>query len=273
MSSLESDSPSSNPSFQPAFGETSVATEEMKSIDSGRLALFLAMGGILAALLSWISVEMALNVYHDQIFPKLKPIQDQEDARKLLTARVACGRLAYMAMGAIVPLSLGAAAGLARRSSRTAVLAAVSGAILGAGLGAGASSVVIPIFYKNWDPSSFDMALPLLTHGALWGSVGAAAGLAIGLGVGLGGGPAALKALFGGLFGALAATAIYEVAGAVAFPTSKTELPISNSLVTRAIAPMLVVALTAVGALVTRTLSFTRPKVEKPDTNASGATA
>ena len=76
-------------------------------------------------------------------------------------------------------------------------------------------------------PESGDLVLPLLTHGAIWSAVGAIGGLAFGLG------PAAKAAgkprLVGGLVGAAAATIVYEIVGAVAFASSKTDLPVSSA--------------------------------------------
>gem|GEM_PF-6944481 len=196
--------------------------------------------------------------YHDQIYPKFKPVPDREDARRLFHARVSCGRMAYIAMGAIVPLCLGTAAGLARRSGRATIQAAILGGLTGVALVAVASSVALPAFYKSWEPSSFDMTVPLLTHGVIWSGIGVAGGLAIGLGLGLGGWSAALKAVLGGFVGAAVATVVYEVVGGVAFPTSKTELPLSESAITRAMAPLLVVSLTLLGTLITRASAKTQ---------------
>ena len=67
--------------------------------------------------------------------------------------------------------------------------------------------------------------LPLLTLGSICSSVGAAGGLAFG--IGLGGRDRWMKSLLGGLVGAALATVVYELVGAIAFPTDKTELPIS----------------------------------------------
>jgi hypothetical protein len=87
--------------------------------------------------------------------------------------------------------------------------------------------------------------LPLLTHGAIWSFVGAVAGLAFGLGPA---GRGHWKATaVGGVGGALAATVVYEIVGAIAFASSKTDLPVSSSATTRGMAQLLVAVLTAAG--------------------------
>jgi H+/Cl- antiporter ClcA len=88
----------------------------------------------------------------------------------------------------------------------------------------------------------------LLTHGAIWSAVGAIGGLAFGLGLG---GQGRWKAtLVGGFVGAVAATVVYEIVGALAFATSKTDLPLSASIMARGMAQLLVAILTAIGAVV-----------------------
>jgi hypothetical protein len=88
---------------------------------------------------------------------------------------------------------------------------------------------------------------PLLTHGAIWSAVGAVGGLAFGLGLG---GRGRWKAtLVGGFIGAAVATVIYELVGAIVFPSSKTDLPLSSSSTTRGLALLLVASLSSIGAV------------------------
>jgi hypothetical protein len=56
--------------------------------------------------------------------------------------------------------------------------------------------------------------------------------------------------LVGGLVGAAAATIVYEIVGAIAFASSKTDLPVSSSITTRAMAQLLVAIISALGAVV-----------------------
>jgi hypothetical protein len=86
----------------------------------------------------------------------------------------------------------------------------------------------------------------LLTHGAIWSAVGAIGGLSLGLGLG---GQGRWKAtLVGGFIGAAAATIVYEMVGALAFASNKTDLPLSASIATRGMAQLLVAIFSAVGA-------------------------
>ena len=54
--------------------------------------------------------------------------------------------------------------------------------------------------------------------------------------------------LVGGFVGAAAATVVYEIVGALAFASNKTDLPLSASVTTRGMAQLLVALLSAVGA-------------------------
>src|SRR5262249_8977291 len=100
--------------------------------------------------------------------------------------------------------------------------------------------------FKTHDPQPNELLLPLLTHGAIWSTVGAIAGLMFGLG--LGGKGRWMATLVGGLAGAAAATIIYEIVGALAFASSKTDLPVSSSIASRGMAHLLVAILSVGGA-------------------------
>jgi hypothetical protein len=151
-------------------------------------------------------------------------------------------------MGGILGLALGLAGGLAQRSPSSAARSAILGLLLGAAVAGSTALVVLPIFFSRYDPHSNELGPSLLTHGAIWSAVGAIGGLAFGLGLG---GRGRWKAtLVGGFVGAAAATVIYEIVGALAFATSKTDLPLSASITTRGMAQLLVAILTAIGAVV-----------------------
>jgi len=53
----------------------------------------------------------------------------------------------------------------------------------------------------------------------------------------------------GGLVGAAAATVIYEIVGALAFASDKTDLPLSSSITARGMAQLLVAIVSAAGAV------------------------
>src|SRR5262249_27514140 len=109
-----------------------------------------------------------------------------------------------------------------------------------------ASWVLLPVFYRNEDPISGDLILPLLTQGAVWTVVGAAGGLALGLGLGGHGRP--LRAALGGLLGAALGAIIYEAVSAVGFPNDEPAQPVSKAWVTRLLVRVLVAVLAAAGA-------------------------
>ena len=89
--------------------------------------------------------------------------------------------------------------------------------------GAGVAWFLLAIYYRIVNRDVDDLILPLLTHGGIWGTVGAVGGLAFG--IGRGERRQLLAAILGGLLGALAATLLYEVIGGLAFPLAKTTQP------------------------------------------------
>jgi hypothetical protein len=149
-------------------------------------------------------------------------------------------------MGGFLGLTMGLAGGLARRSVLASAWAAIGGLILGTAAGASTALVLVSNFFQRHDPQSGDLVFPLLTHGAIWSVVGAIGGLAFGLG--FGGRGRWITTALGGLVGAAAATIIYEIVGALAFATSKTDQPVSSSITARGMAQLLVAILSAVGA-------------------------
>ncbi len=151
-------------------------------------------------------------------------------------------------MGGLLGLTMGLAGGLVRRSISASTGAALLGLLLGTAVTGFTAVVLAANFFKRYDPQLGDLVLPMVTHGAIWSAVGAIAGLAYGLGLG---GRGRWKAtLVGGLAGGAAATIVFEFVGAFAFASSKTDLPVSSSINTRAMAQFLVAIVSVVGAVV-----------------------
>jgi hypothetical protein len=160
--------------------------------------------------------------------------------------------LAYGGLGMVVGLALGAAGGLARRSTAAAIAAGITGLILGGAAGAGATLALLPSYHATRAAASDenytnDLALALRTHGGIWLAVGAAAGLA--LGIGLGGGARMARAFIGGILGAVVAAVIYEFGGAVLFPVAETFRPMAADPIPRLLAHLAVAVCVAAGAL------------------------
>ena len=213
----------------------------------GRLLAFALAAGLIAGVASLLAGEVILNRYQSDLTPPLKISPSPEDMRRWRDARLYSATLTFTTMGGFLGLAMGLAGGLARRSVFAGVRAAILGLLLGTAAAASMAFVLVSIFFKRHDPQSGDLVLPLLTHGAIWSAVGAIGGLAFGLGLG---GQGRWKAtLVGGLVGAAAATIVYEIVGALAFASSKTDLPVSSSITTRGMAQLLVAILSAVGAV------------------------
>jgi hypothetical protein len=212
----------------------------------GRLVGMVLVAGLLAGFATWLVGETILEAYRTVLSPKVQREADAGVALQVVRARLMSASGTFTALGAIVGLSLGLSGGLARRCASAGAKAALVGCMVGSIAGASVSLLVLPIFCKRYDPQSQDLVLPLLTLGAICSSVGAAGGLAFG--IGLGGRDRWMKSLVGGLIGAALATVAYELVGAVAFPTSRTELPISRAYATRAMLHVLVATFAGVGS-------------------------
>ena len=213
-----------------------------------RLLACATIAALIAGAVSLLAGEAIMSHFRSDLLPKLAVNPNPEDMRRFREARLYSAALTFATMGGLLGLALGVAGGLARRSAWASVRAGFVGLVLGTAAAAGVAYVVVSIFYKQHDPQSGDLLLPLLTHGAIWSTVGAVAGLAFGLGIGAWGRwPATLV---GGLVGAATATILYELIGALAFASSKTDLPLSSSMTTRGMAQLLVAIFSSLGAAV-----------------------
>ncbi|MDR3620151.1 MAG: hypothetical protein P4L85_12430 [Paludisphaera borealis] len=221
---------------------------EAGRIATRRVWVLAVAAGALAGLAAWGVGEEVQRAYRPMLTPMMKPVPTLEDSLKITRARVSSGIAAVTAAGALVGLALGAAGGAARRSVGSTIKAGVVGVLAGGLAAAGVASVLMPLLYAKLDPQSTDLAVPLLGHIALWSTAGFAGGLAFGIGTGRKG--VWLRTAVGGLVGAALATVVYELAGALLFPTHRTHLPVAGSPETRAMAQVLVGLGAAIGAIV-----------------------
>jgi hypothetical protein len=237
-----------------------------KTVDSsggsGRLVGMALAAGLLAGVAAWLAGEAILEAYRTVLSPKVRREADAEAVRQFARAHLTSASTTFAALGAILGLSLGLAGGLARRSASAGARAAILGSVVGSMAGVSISLLVLPNFFKNQDPQSQDLVLPLLTIGSICSAVGAAGGLAFG--IGLGGRDRWMKSLVGGLIGAGLGAVVYEVVGAMAFPADKTDRAISITPVTRAMLHVLVATLAAVGSALALSLSSRKRDAASP---------
>jgi hypothetical protein len=191
--------------------------------------------------------EQIMNSYQSDLNPPIQRTPSPENVRRWKDARVHSPAFTFATLGGLLGLALGFAGGFARRSTSASVRAAILGLMLGSTVAGSFSLFLVPIFFKNYDPQSGDLVLPLLTHCAIWSAVGGVGGLAFGLG--LGGRGRWRATLVGGLTGAAAAAVVFELVGALFFASSKTDLPLSTSSMTRGMALLLVTSLSSIGAV------------------------
>jgi hypothetical protein len=242
--------PQSSPSeAAPAEVAPNLAVDGEKAISQhdGRLLALALAAGLIAGVASLLVGEVILKGYQSDLVPGVDIHPNPETMRRWRDARLYSATLTFATMGGFLGLAMGLAGGLAQRSLFRRAWAAIVGLVLGTAAAASLALVVVSSFFKRHDPHSTDLVLPLLTHGAIWSAVGAFGGLAFGLG--LGGRGRWRASVLGGLVGAAAATLVYEIAGALAFASNKTDLPLSTSITTRGMAHLLVAILSAVGAV------------------------
>ena len=219
---------------------------------NGRRLIVTLLAGIVAGLVAWLGGELCLDVIKPPFHPMnsrgmmLKVTYPNEEA----AADAKNAGLAFVILGAALGAGLGLAGGVVHRSRRAALKAGLLGLLMGAAAGALVSLAVLPPYnaYKarNADEALRDLVTPLLVHMAIWSSIGAASGLAFGLGLGerfrL---PVIVQAA---LAGAALGAVIYELVGALAFPTAQTARFVSTTWQTRLFARLAVSVLTAAAA-------------------------
>ena len=204
------------------------------------------LAGVLAGLLTSLGGEIAWRDIRQAKTPFLTPFPTPEDHARVVGYLVRSHTMSFAQQGALLGAILGLAGGLARRSVRAGLLSALVGFMLGGAFAAGAAYGILPIYYDTFDPQEDPLIYTMLTHGAIWAAAGIAAGLAFGLG--LGGRGRWLRGALGGLLGGIAATMLYDLVGALAFPLDKTSDPVAATLVTRLFAQLTVGLLVAAGA-------------------------
>ena len=246
MVPIDGETPVSEPARPEFETQPNRAGWDRVAQNKGRLLGIAIVAGLLAGLASSLAGESIMSHYQSALVPAIEAHPAPGSMQGERDARLYSSVLSFTAMGGVLGLAMGLAGGLASRSVFAGLAAGISALLLGAAAAASISYVLVSNFFKSRVPESTDLVLPLLTHGAIWSAVGVIGGLAFGLGAG---GKGRWKAtVLGGLVGAAAATIVYEIVGAVAFASSKTDLPLAGSSTTRGMAQLLVAILTAAGA-------------------------
>jgi hypothetical protein len=215
------------------------------------------MAGMLAGLCAFGIGEVTPG-----LFPPSNDFPPEIRAQPLLLAREIHKRrmlfsdqaaaAVYGGLGLVLGLALGAAGGLARRSTRAAIAAGFTGMVLGGTAGAATPYLVLPHYNAarmatTDDDKNIDLGLSMRTHGAIWLAIGTAAGFALGLG--LGGGAQVARATFGGILGAGLATVIHELGGALVFPLAETFRPLAVTAIARLTDHLIIALCVTAGAL------------------------
>jgi hypothetical protein len=223
---------------------------------------------LVAGLAAWIIGEQSLHLFT----PAREWRTGKVDAVSRLKPTVATMRaadtknasLGFSILGTLLGLALGGAGGLARRSSRQALMAGLAGLVLGGALVPAVTLAALPLYYrvKDLDRSQDDLVLALGTHVGIWSMIGISGAMAFAFG--LGGRRQLVCTLCGGLVGAMLGTVVFEFLGAVAFPIDAYAAePVSNTPGSRLLARLLVAIGISCGAVV-GALTGRRPASEVP---------
>jgi hypothetical protein len=207
--------------------------------------------GLLAVAVDWPAGEAAVKYIRTE-----KDVANVNGREQAIVTVLSSNRsdvkratLAYGLQGAILGLALGLAGAAVRRSANTVPAAALAGLIGGGVAGSGLSFGLFPILFRQLDPISGDLVLPMIIHVAVWSVVGAAVGLAFG--IGRRGGPVRIgRAVLGGLLGAALGAVAYQLLGAFFFPTAKSDMPIAAGAAARLLGLALTGLSTAAGVAI-----------------------
>jgi hypothetical protein len=244
----------SNPAASAEMHAVDVSTRRGAGVWVAALAACL-----IASTLSWLATEAVVR----SIPTEIEEVDVNGEAKGIVTTAsanrsdVKRAVMAHGFRGAALATALGLAGGLARR--RVAIVAGVVGLVFGCAAGVGAAFGVFNAYFRYLDPISGDLLLPLISHAAVWGALGAAGGLAFGLGLREGPGCAARTAL-GGLIGAVLGAAVFQLAGGFAFPRAKTDMPLAAEAVARLTAEVLCGLSVAAGVAVAYAGAFAAAK-------------
>lgn len=214
-----------------------------------RLWLWAGIAAVAAGLVAWLVGEspvmrVAPRQVGQTIFGQAFAAQTADTIR---AADVATAARMYGAFGGLLGLALGVVGGLASRSSRFTGMAMLTGTVLGTVAGSASSLIAVPLYHRFHESIPSDLIASMLVHGAVWGPIGASSALAFAIGLGRGCRAVCVVIAYG-LLSALLATALYEVAGAVIFPTDETGEPISQSSTSRLFARLLVAICIGIGS-------------------------
>ncbi len=249
--------PPSSPADEVSTADGSAAGPMSQPIDPARLWKLALAGTVLAGAVAAGLYEAIPTIFIPP--PNMTRMMGQlvniPKAADVIVADRKNAMVAFAIAGGLLAMVLGAAGGLARRSSRGAILGAVVGLILGAGAGAGAGTVAVPILahQQEKDPDSVnkDLAIPLMIHVGLWATIGAACGAGLGLGAGM---TRRLPAvILAGLVGGALGAGIYEVTAALLWADGRTYQIIAHKWPPRVYAdfiPPLAIAFVAVSGVV-----------------------
>ncbi len=231
----------------------------------GRVWAFVLVGAALAALLSFFAGGPLKKTFRPPLHPvtvmgttSMVPTHEDQVAADCKNAA-----LVWAVMGALLGAFLGLAGGTARGPFPALPLKTFLGATVGTLAAVAGAAAFLPVYaYVSntaTEDLSHDLITPLVVHAGAWAILGAGAGTALGLG--LGRFDRSFAAALGGLLGGAIGGLVYEVVGALAFPSGGTSEPLATYWGARLLASSTVCL--AVALLATASITSTgRPRRE-----------
>ncbi len=208
----------------------------------GRVWHFAFIAVLTAASIGWIAGEAANQAAHwesyvQAVLVRRPDLRNQLPSELLLEPRhivqVKSASLSMGTFGAAIGLSLGAAGGLARRSTRATIACGLIGFLSGAAVGTTTPLQLIPFFYRSAAKPP-NPVFPLLVQTALYGPIGIVGGVAFGFALTGPGG--AGRGAIAGVLGAILGVTTFNITHTIAWPLEWDLAPLPGKSITRLLA-------------------------------------
>ena len=220
---------------------------------SRRLIVAIAlMAGITAGLISWITAELAHDVFRPRLVevPRWEAVWMEPNEQTQFAASLKNAALTDAVLGCAIGLAMGFAGGLAVRVPARGIFAGLSAQAVGLFVGALAAFVAIPVVH-SLSPRAFrtvmtDLWMPLAIRASTLAAVGAVGGAAFACGMGL---RPRLRAAIGcATAGALLSAICFQLIGASLPLDAGAALPVPRWPIVRLIAALLPSLMIGAGA-------------------------
>jgi hypothetical protein len=148
--------------------------------------------------------------------------------------------------GGALGLAMGLAGGLAARSTTRGVIVGLIAAAITALSGAAVARALLPLFFRRLVPDPNDLMTPILVHGGIWATLGAASAVAFAIGF-KASWRECIYIVVNASVAAFSASFLYHMAAEGIYSSSDAIAPIPAAPTARLLAAAFVTLLTAIG--------------------------